>query len=363
MRSTKHQYGATSVCLLAPHFRFPSGANFGLPPAGRILVGYGIAIPACGLCIQRRLYLVTSTQIVTVGDKEKIRYFIQDLFVTLGFPLLSMALVYIVQDNRYTFYEDFGCTVPIYNVWPSYPVYTVWPLAIASVSLCYSLLTLRAFAARRSELNEFLHSGTVTFKRHVRLMCLASMDIAFTVPLSVWSLVDNIRNMDPYVSWGDTHLDFSVIRTYPAIIWRSSAALHFIVEFHRWSVILCAVVFVAFFTFAEESLVPYGAVFCAGTKRFNTWNQRGSSTHNGGPSSGHFGDWNGTASTGGLGTVLPVFFSANNHNSVLTPAIKLENHAGIDDSIHRKNSASGAPESLGSSRTSVTTASVLDGQR
>ncbi|TDL19572.1 STE3-domain-containing protein [Rickenella mellea] len=234
--------------------------------SGRILLGLGIGIPACALCIQRRLYL--ATQIVITNQKEKMKNFIQDLFITLGFPLLVMALVYIVQDHRYDIYEDFGCTTPIYNVWPAYPIYNIWPVAIGLVSLCYSVLNLRAFVKRRSELNEFLNSGIVGYNRHhdVRLMCLAGTDIAFTIPLSVWVLVSDIRSMKPYVSWEDLHHAFSV-RTYPDIVWRNDGDLRFIVEVSRWIIILCALIFIVFFTFTEESRRKYCLAFDAVVKR------------------------------------------------------------------------------------------------
>ncbi|TDL19569.1 putative pheromone receptor STE3.2 [Rickenella mellea] len=91
--------------------------------SGRILLGYGTAIPACGLCIQRRLYL--ATRITITNQKEKMKFFFQDLFVSLGLPLLFTALAFIVQGNRYDIFEDFGCIIPIYNVWPVYPIYSI----------------------------------------------------------------------------------------------------------------------------------------------------------------------------------------------------------------------------------------------
>ncbi|TDL19557.1 STE3-domain-containing protein [Rickenella mellea] len=320
--------------------------------SGRILLGNGIAIPACILCIQRRLYLITSTQVVIISQKEKRKYFIQDLFVSLGFPLLVMVLAYTVQGNRYDIYEEFGCFIPIYNVWPAYPIYYLPPLAMGLISLCYSLLTLRAFVSRRSELNEFINSGTVTFKRHVRLMCLASTDIAFTIPFCVWGLQADISTIHPYVSWEDTHFGFSIIRTYPDIIWRNNETSRILVEFCRWIVILCAVVFIAFFTFAEESRKNYGAIFCAAKKRFCPWNRKGSSTRTSDPSSVHWGNSNDFASNAGRNTVLPVFL---NDNSALTLAVALGNHAELDDNYPRKGNTSAGSGSLGSSRTSVTT--------
>ncbi|TDL15950.1 STE3-domain-containing protein [Rickenella mellea] len=235
--------------------------------SGRILLGFQIAIPACGLCIQRRLYL--AAQIVIIYQKEKRKYIVQKLFISLGFPLLVMALVYIVQDNRYDIFENLGCLIPIYNVWPAYPIFLIWPFAIGVISLCYSILTLRAFTKRRSTLNESLDSVNTDFNGHqyVRLVCLASTDIAFTIPLSLWALQGNIRGIGRYISWEDTHFGFSVIKTYPDIVWRNDGDLRFAVEVSRWIVILCATLFSAFFTFTEESRRNYSLLLDAVMKR------------------------------------------------------------------------------------------------
>ncbi|TDL19570.1 fungal pheromone STE3G-protein-coupled receptor [Rickenella mellea] len=236
----------------------------------RIIMGTAVAIPACSLCIQRRLYGITSTRAVTSNKQEKIKNVCIDLSICLGFPLFIMALAYISQGHRYDIYEDVGCFYAIYDVWPAFPTFYMWPLTLALISSVYCVMTLRSFARRRSQLNEFLNSGasSITAKRYFRLMMLSCTEIVFTIPLGTWVLYEDIINMNKYISWADTHSDFHVVWTYPSIIWRNDKQLRVFVEFDRWNIIICAIVFCAFFTFAEESRNNYRALFGTAAKRF-----------------------------------------------------------------------------------------------
>ncbi|TDL17303.1 fungal pheromone STE3G-protein-coupled receptor [Rickenella mellea] len=237
--------------------------------ATRILMGSSAAIPACGLCIQRRLYRISVLKPPTFDKHEKVKNFVVDMCICLGCPLFTMALAYISQGHRYDIHEDYGCTYFIYNVWPSIPTFTIWPLVIALISSVYCVRTFHSLAIRRSKFNEFLNaedsSGSTT--HYVRLMLLSCTEIVFTIPLASWVLYTAISNMGTYISWADTHYAFHVVWTYPSIIWRNDKALRTIIEFDQWITIVCAIVFIAFFTFAEDSRRNYGRIFYAVVER------------------------------------------------------------------------------------------------
>ncbi|TDL15948.1 STE3-domain-containing protein [Rickenella mellea] len=237
---------------------------------GRIVLGAGIAIPACSLCIQRRLYFITTMRVTSSSEKDKFRMVATDICLCVVFPMISMALTYVPQGNRYDIFEDVGCSVGILNVWPAYPLYTVWPLVMALISSVYGIFTLRSFFARRAQVNQFINTGggSISSQRYYRLMMLSCVDIVFTIPFSVWVLCEGIGDIQPFVSWEYTHADFSVIRTYPSIIWRSDKNFRQGVEWNRWNIIVCAIVFIAFFTFAEESRRKYREMFHSLCKRF-----------------------------------------------------------------------------------------------
>ncbi|TDL19941.1 fungal pheromone STE3G-protein-coupled receptor [Rickenella mellea] len=100
----------------------------------RIVTGTAVAIPACSLCIQRRLYCMTSTCVVTTSNREKIKDVCINLAICLGFPLFIMALAYTIQGQRYEIYEDMGCLFAIYHVWPVIPASYMWPLVFGLIS-------------------------------------------------------------------------------------------------------------------------------------------------------------------------------------------------------------------------------------
>ncbi|TDL19900.1 fungal pheromone STE3G-protein-coupled receptor [Rickenella mellea] len=236
----------------------------------RIIMGTGVAIPACSLCIQRRLYGITIAQAVTSDKYEKIRRVCVDLAICLGFPLFVMALAYIVQGRRYVIFEDVGCACYLYDVWPAFPIYTIWPLVLALISTVYCVMTFRSFARRRSQLKEFLDSGDspIALNCYYRLMMLCCTEIIFTIPLASWILYLNFTKLTKYISWADTHSDFLIIETYPSIIWRNDKQLRISLEFGRWNIIICAIIFSAFFTFAEDSRNNYRAFSRKTAQRF-----------------------------------------------------------------------------------------------
>lgn len=61
------------------------------PIATHIQIGLNVAIPACSLCINRRLYKISTAKAVMVTRSEKRRAVIVDLLIGLGIPLLQMV--------------------------------------------------------------------------------------------------------------------------------------------------------------------------------------------------------------------------------------------------------------------------------
>ncbi|TDL18859.1 STE3-domain-containing protein [Rickenella mellea] len=265
----------------------------------RIVMGAGVALPACSFCIQRCLYRITNANLATFSREQKRRNLIIDLCVCLGFPIFIMALAYIVQGHRFSIYEDIGCTFGIYNIWPAYPIYFVWPLVFGLMSLVYCVLTLRSFSARRSRFQ--------TSQRYVRLMLLSTTDVAFTIGFSTWVIYSDAKFVNPYISWADTHSYFSVIHTFPSIIWRNEHDTSVAVEFSRWNIVMCAIVFIAFFSFAEETRGNYKIAFGTLAKRTGLSNISFSSTFMGSSSKdtelGVGKAWTQSTSVGSNGTM------------------------------------------------------------
>lgn len=137
--------------------------------------------------------------------------------------------------------------------------------------MVYCSLTVWAFLKRRREMNQFLTSNSqITMSRYFRLMALAMMDTFLTVPLACFSIWLNAVEsvVSPWKGLADAHWGFHRIEQIPAVMWRLSKwnTLSFYLD--RWFIIFCALVFFAFFGFAEESRKNYAKVYWSVAKRF-----------------------------------------------------------------------------------------------
>ncbi|KAF5353484.1 hypothetical protein D9756_007950 [Leucocoprinus leucothites] len=229
----------------------------------RIMMGASVGIPASSLCINRRLYyIITSNS--AISSNEKKRRVLMDSLICLLFPLVYIALQYIVQGHRFDIYEDIGCFPALYNTLPLYFLSLSWPLIIGCISASYCLLTLRAFVRRRLEFAHILAAHpSITPWRYFRLMALAMTDLLFIMPLATFVIWLNATSspLQPWIGWDDTHFDYSRVGQYPAILWRRQPRVLAAMEFNRWVVPVCALVFFAFFGVAEEARKNYILAF------------------------------------------------------------------------------------------------------
>lgn len=122
------------------------------------------------------------------------------------------------------------------------------------------VLTLRSFLQRQAQFTQFLASNkALSASRYFRLMALACVEMMFTVPVSMVFTVLNLKAQpyNPWISWADTHYNFSRVLLITSVVWRESKLLEVSIEFGRWSAPFCAFAFFAFFGFAEESRKNY----------------------------------------------------------------------------------------------------------
>nr|QQL12041.1 mating-type protein STE3.2 [Hypsizygus marmoreus] len=230
----------------------------------RIMMGASVGLPASSLCINRRLYYISSAQAVMITHADKLRNILVDTLICVVFPVVFIALQYIVQGHRFDIFENIGCYPALFNTPLTYFLSIMWPIVIGLISAVFCVLSLRSFARRRVEFGQFLSSNTsLTISRYFRLMALAMSDIVFTTPPAIFMLWLNLSatTVSPWVSWEDTHFDYSRVVQYPAILWRSDRLTLIAVEFTRWVTPLCALIFFAFFGFADEAKRNYRRAF------------------------------------------------------------------------------------------------------
>lgn len=100
-------------------------------------------------------------------------------------------------------------------------------------------------------------------------MALAMTDIVLTIPLSIFTIWLNATStpIARWISWTDTHFNYSRIEQIPALIWRQNRLLIVSIEFTRWTTVFCSLVFFAYFGFADEAKKNYRLVLLFLLKR------------------------------------------------------------------------------------------------
>ena len=124
-------------------------------------------------------------------------------------------------------------------------------------------MTIYQFYKRERQFNEIMsgHRG-LNRNRYIRLVVLCSCEMLGTVPLSSLVLARNLKyGFTPWVSWTDVHSYYSHIFQYPSISWKHDPGFVGGLEFFRWSLVLCAFVFFAFFGFADEARQNYRRMY------------------------------------------------------------------------------------------------------
>ncbi|KAF9789562.1 fungal pheromone STE3G-protein-coupled receptor [Thelephora terrestris] len=226
----------------------------------RITLAASAGIPAASMCIIRRLYNISKIQAVATTHAEKRRVVLVDTLICVLFPILCLPLAYVVQGHRFDVIQEVGCHASVVNTLLSYFLVTMWPILFGLISFVYCVLTMRSFLQRQAQFAEFLSSNkALSASRYFRLMALACIEIMCTIPISIVFTVLNLKAepFEPWVSWEDTHSNFSRVVLIPSVIWRQTKLVEVSIECGRWSPLFCALLFFAFFGFAEESRKNY----------------------------------------------------------------------------------------------------------
>ncbi|EPQ55600.1 STE3-like pheromone receptor, partial [Gloeophyllum trabeum ATCC 11539] len=239
----------------------------------KFFIGAGVGIPAASLCIVRRLYLLSSIRSVNMTKQDKKRAVIADLAIGLGIPLLIMILreLFFVSCHRFDILQDIGCQPATYNTLPAYFLLFMWPPLLGCISFVYAALSLRNFFIRRIQFSQFATSAqAMNASRYLRLMLLACCEICCTIPIGIYSIYIDNKGVPiaPWVSWSDTHYNFSRVGQVPALIWMNDPSYYTSVQLSRWIFPVCCIIFFALFGFAEEARRHYSMLFWWIAKRF-----------------------------------------------------------------------------------------------
>lgn len=112
--------------------------------------------------------------------------------------------------------------------------------------------------------------SAITPSRFLRLMALAVVQIAFSLPIAVYTLATNFvhQPIQPYHSWADVHYGFSFVGELTLeqsmMLGRETRQL---LELSQWSYAVSCLLFFLFFGMGEESLEAYARWWRACTGR------------------------------------------------------------------------------------------------
>jgi pheromone a factor receptor len=106
--------------------------------------------------------------------------------------------------------------------------------------------------------------------RYIRLMMLALSEMLCTVPISICSIyiANKGVQLQPWISWADTHYDFSYVGQIPAVVWRSNPNFRLSVELTRWLFPASGLVFFLLFGLGSEARKSYRSAFLRVAKFF-----------------------------------------------------------------------------------------------
>jgi pheromone a factor receptor len=123
---------------------------------------------------------------------------------------------------------------------------------------------MHAFLSRRLQFNAILRGSKsgITTGTFLRLCAFATSDLLLTIPFAIYYLQTYIKNLHPWVSWGNVHENFGIIfyydaallyqqldpsvPTYPTTYW-----------IQKWTCVLAAFMFFAFFGLTDDAVKEY----------------------------------------------------------------------------------------------------------
>ena len=107
--------------------------------------------------------------------------------------------------------------------------------------------------------------------------------MALVTPLSAFSIYINTAGLQiqPWVSWANTHYNFSFVELFPTFAWQAKLASHVAIEMGRWVYPCSAILFFMLFGFADEARRFYGAVFWRVARVFGITPKQQSATSKG----------------------------------------------------------------------------------
>ncbi|KAF8438009.1 GPCR fungal pheromone mating factor [Boletus edulis BED1] len=224
---------------------------------GHFFIVVDVALVACSLSINRRLYMI-----VTLDPRRDEKFFntVVDTIICVVMPWASIALQYIVQQYRFYIYEDIGCAAGVGTINLTFPLVWMLPLFLGTVSAGYACFTIRA-NIRWNHIPMAEAGVSLTWSR--RLMGLAVVSAMYgVIPTSISIvLLATAYPVIPWPGWTATHSTIHVINYVPALEWRSTLTRMASVELRRWTTVTLAFMIFVLLGLTTDVKKMYWAAF------------------------------------------------------------------------------------------------------
>lgn len=140
---------------------------------------------------------------------------------------------------------------------PGFPSPSRFPVLLVTVPNIY------IFFKRECQLRQLMSSFPgLCRSRYIRLMAISAVEILGTLPLGTFYIVHNSKlGVTRWRGWAYTHENYSAVYQIPASIWKKDPNSVLALEMNRWSLVLCAFLFFAFFGFASEARQNYRRLY------------------------------------------------------------------------------------------------------
>ncbi|KAJ6498396.1 hypothetical protein C8R47DRAFT_1068683 [Mycena vitilis] len=192
----------------------------------------------------------------TKSKSERRQEILIDLAIGLGLLVLQIPLQYIVQGHRYKIFEDVGCLSETFETPLAIVLFHLPPIFVDAYrpAIVFSPSDPSTAHGRKNiNLNVYIPAPHVPcvnafVHHHSALQWVLCINVV-VVGLSRW------------VSWADTHSNFSRVVQIPGNIWRADFYSVASLETTRWSTLACALVFFRYFSFADEAIKNYRGAF------------------------------------------------------------------------------------------------------
>ncbi|PWZ01478.1 pheromone receptor a1 [Testicularia cyperi] len=231
----------------------------------RVRYAMAMAIPACNLAIARRLEGIASTRQVRMTLSERKRQLWIELGLTVGLPVLYVALMIVNQSYRYNIIEGIGCWPAMWISWVWVVLSAVPSIAVSVASLIYSALSFRWFWIRRRQFQAVLASNASSLNksRYIRMLALTAVDMVIFFPIYIVGISLSLKTYTllPYDSWAQVHAGFNRVESLPAFVVEQQTQSMVNLILSRWVGPVAAITFFVMFGMGHEARQVYSGGF------------------------------------------------------------------------------------------------------